>query len=125
MADDGSSERGAVFTRPEVVTAVLDLSGYCSDRPLHRMRLLEPSFGDGDFLLPAVERLLAAYQRNVPDLRHSLSDLRRAVRAVELHSASHAGTAQRLVHCLTNAGISEADANALCDAWLEGVLDFV
>ena len=85
MADDGSSERGAVFTRPEVVTAVLDLSGYCSDRPLHRMRLLEPSFGDGDFLLPAVERLLAAYQRNVPDLRHSLSDLRRAVRAVELH----------------------------------------
>ena len=54
----GADERGAVFTRREVVDFVLDLSGYTTDKPLHRMRLLEPSFGDGDFLLPAVERLL-------------------------------------------------------------------
>lgn len=118
MAGDGGNERGAVFTRPEVVAAVLDLSGYSSDRPLHRMRLLEPSFGDGDFLLPAVERLLAAYRRSVPNLHNALSDLRDAVRAVELHTASHASTARRVVHCLTEAGLSEADASALCDAWL-------
>ena len=53
--------RGAVFTRPEVVAFILDLAGYTVDRPLHRQRLLEPSFGGGDFLLPVVKRLLAAW----------------------------------------------------------------
>lgn len=44
-------ERGAVFTRPDVATAILDLCGYSVDRALHRLRLLQPSFGGGDFLL--------------------------------------------------------------------------
>lgn len=118
MASDGGSERGAVFTRPEVVASMLDLSGYTDDRPLHRMRLLEPSFGDGDFLLPAIERLLSAYRRGVSDLSGARDDLRDAVRAVELHSASHAVTAKRLVELLTRAGLSGADADALCEAWL-------
>jgi hypothetical protein len=56
-------QRGAVFTRREVVQAILDLVGYVADRPLHRMRLLEPSFGEGDFLLPAIDRLLEAHAR--------------------------------------------------------------
>ena len=34
-----------------IVSAILDLSGYVADLPLHRMRLLEPSFGGGEFLL--------------------------------------------------------------------------
>lgn len=118
MAGEGVSERGAVFTLPEVVAVILDLSGYSSIQPLHRMRLLEPSFGNGDFLLPAVERLLTAYLRSVPDLRNAYADLRNAVRAVELHPASHAGTEKRLKQCLIDAGLCGADADALCDAWL-------
>jgi hypothetical protein len=39
--------RGAVNTRPEVVEFMLDLAGYTACQPLHRMRLLEPSFGNG------------------------------------------------------------------------------
>ena len=55
-----SHERGAVFTRIEVVEFMLDLAGYTSDKPLHRFRLLEPSFGGGEFLLEVVRRLLTA-----------------------------------------------------------------
>ncbi len=44
-------DRGAVFTRPEVAATILDLCGYTADRALHRLRLSEPSFGGGDFLL--------------------------------------------------------------------------
>ena len=33
--------RGAIFTRREVVDFILDLAGYTSNRPLHKMRLLE------------------------------------------------------------------------------------
>lgn len=118
MAGEDSIERGAVFTRPEVVTAILDLSGYTVDRPLHRLRLLEPSFGDGDFLLPAVERLLVAYRSTCPDLGSARHDLRDAVRAVELHPASHAATSLRLESLLRETGLSAADARDLCSAWL-------
>src|SRR5262245_45358120 len=54
--------RGAIFTRREVVDFILDLIGYTVDRPLHRLRLLEPSFGKGDFLLPAVKRLIETWK---------------------------------------------------------------
>ena len=56
----GVEERGAVFTRREVVNFILDLVGYTCDRQLHELTLLEPSFGDGDFLLAAIDRLLLA-----------------------------------------------------------------
>src|SRR3546814_1836276 len=57
LAAVDETERGAVYTRPEVVAAILDLCGYTADRPLHQLCLLEPSFGGGDFLLPALDRL--------------------------------------------------------------------
>lgn len=53
LAADSEVDHGAVFTRPEVATAILDLCGYSVDRALHRLRLLKPSFGGGDFLLRA------------------------------------------------------------------------
>ena len=62
MANAGIEARGAIFTRAEVVDFILDLTGYDSALPLHTKRLLEPSFGGGDFLLRAVERLLIAYR---------------------------------------------------------------
>src|SRR5262245_31499047 len=58
----GIEARGAIFTRREVAEFLLDLARYTPNRPLHELRLLEPSFGGGDFLLPAVERLLAAWK---------------------------------------------------------------
>ena len=62
----GVEERGAIFTKREVVDFILDLCGYTPDRPLHTMRLLEPSVGEGDFLIPIVDRLLASYRRRHP-----------------------------------------------------------
>ena len=42
LAVQGEVERGAVFTRAEVVDAILDLARYTADQPLHTRRLLEP-----------------------------------------------------------------------------------
>src|SRR6266542_2844473 len=64
VAAAGIKERGAVYTRRETVEFILDLAGYTDDKPLHHYRLLEPSFGNGDFLLVAVERLLSAYWKS-------------------------------------------------------------
>jgi len=52
LAAAGVEERGAVFTRREVVEFILDLTGYASTAALHKKRLLEPSFGTArSFLL--------------------------------------------------------------------------
>ena len=118
LANAGAAdERGAVFTRREVVDFVLDLSGYTTDKPLHRMRLLEPSFGDGDFLLPAVERLLQAWQRS-GDVAAPIEALSGCVRAVELHGDSVVRTHAALVVLMAQHGIDAKPAMALAETWL-------
>jgi hypothetical protein len=116
MAVAGVEERGAIFTRPEVVDFILDLAGYTVDQPLHQRRLLEPSFGGGDFLLAAVRRLLAAYRRR--DGSDAAHDLRDAIRGVELHRDTFITTNSRLEGELREAGLSRADAASLARAWL-------
>ena len=118
LAGESEVERGAVFTRPEVAAAILDLSGYTVDRPLHRLRLLEPSFGGGDFLLLAVDRMLAAWRRDGGGPGTALSDLRDALRAVELHRESVESVRALLLERLAASGIAAQDAASLCDAWL-------
>lgn len=48
---------GDVFTRREVVVYMLDLLKYTSDRNLSDVRILEPSCGNGEFLLEITSRL--------------------------------------------------------------------
>lgn len=135
LASEGGIEaRGAIFTRSEVVDFILDLTGYTADQPLHRKRLLEPSFGRGDFLLPIVGRLLTAW-RKTKGKRSALSDLGNAIRAVELHHATFAATHAAVVALLIQEKLAQKTAVALADRWLtqgdfllaqiEGPFDFV
>ena len=112
----GTAKRGAVFTRPEVVDFILDLTGYTADKPLHLMRALEPSSGEGDFLLPAIERLLDAWEgAGRPDIHATLAN---AIVAVELHHGSYVTTRRRLIDLLTNRRIAITAARQLAARWL-------
>ncbi|MDZ4402533.1 Eco57I restriction-modification methylase domain-containing protein [Prosthecobacter sp.] len=114
MKTSGDMERGVVYTRSEVVGFILDLTGYTSDKPLWQKRLLEPSFGSGDFLLPALARLLeAAKSDGIP-----AKDLMEAVRAVELHRDTFEATKERVIELLRDAGVSQSDAIMLAGKWL-------
>ena len=118
LSMNGSEEsRGAVFTRREVVDFILDLVGYTQDKPLHTMRLLEPSFGGGDFLLPVVGRLLAAW-RKTKDSGSALGDLGDAIRAVELHEKTYHITCAAVVSLLKKEGVAAEMAVILADRWL-------
>lgn len=129
----GAESRGVVFTRREVVDFILDLAGYTEDRALHEMRLLEPSFGGGDFLLPAIARLLAAWR--TAGAGAAQETLRDAIRAVELHRDTHATTRTAVVGLLRQERLTADTAEALADRWLvqgdflmtglEGRFDFV
>ncbi len=135
VRSDGAGEeaRGAIFTREEVVEFILDLSGYDESKPLHTMRLLEPSSGGGDFLLQAVRRLLKAWRRGGSG--DALVDLGDAIRAVELHQETFEATQQRVLALLEYAGLDSRVARALASRWLvqgdfllvplDGTFDFV
>jgi hypothetical protein len=116
MAAASIDGRGAVFTRPEVVHFILDLVRYTSDAPLHKRRLLEPSIGQGDFLLPAVDRLIASWRTHAPNT--PASSLTDCLRAVELHEDSLETTRQRLISRLREHGVSAATARGLAESWL-------
>jgi len=118
LAAAGSAEkRGAIFTRREVVDFILDLTGYTSDRPLQEIKLLEPSFGDGDFLFPAVDRLLQAWTVSGLSTR-PLETLGNCIRAVELHRDTFNRTHAGLIAKLTGAGIAARTAVSIADRWL-------
>lgn len=118
MAAAGTEGRGAVFTRREVVDFILDLAGYTADKPLHKLRLLEPSMGLGDFLTPVIDRLLTSYRRNAGGQGNAISDLGDCIRAVELHRTSYDQTRALATDALRTHGLAAAEAEALCDVWL-------
>jgi hypothetical protein len=122
LANAGTDERGAIFTKREVVDFILDLCGYTVDRPLHAVQVLEPSFGGGDFLLVIIDRLLASWRvwggegtDPVADPVVALSD---SIRAVELHRASFDATRTKVIAALVASRMSTAQAEALANCWL-------
>jgi hypothetical protein len=135
LATQGGIEaRGAIFTRAEVVDFILDLVGYTEDQPLYQKRLLEPCCGAGDFLLPAIDRLLVAW-RTSKNKGSIIDALGGALRAVELHRETFAATRQEVIERIMQEGGTLQTATALADCWLmqgdflleppEGPFDFV
>jgi len=114
----GREERGAVFTRREVVEFILDLVGYRVERPLHRLRLLEPSCGDGNFIVVAVERLLDAWAGSADRMKDPVAQLADSLVAVELHAATLKRTRNQLKGILEGAGLTGRQSTALLDQWL-------
>jgi hypothetical protein len=112
-----ATERGAVFTRREVVEFMLDLTGYTANRPLPQMRLLEPSVGHGDFLLPAIDRLLSAWCSAPHHMRDS-AILKPAIRGVELHHETFKAVRQNVIDHLIGHGLPRQGAVELADVWL-------
>ena len=113
----GTGARGAIFTRSEVVNFILDIVGYTEDQPLHEKRILEPSFGGGDFLVPIVSRLLTAWKA-AKGTESALDDLSNAIRAVELHRETYDTTHAAVVSLLNHKGLPAGTAAVLANRWL-------
>ena len=111
--DSDADERGAIYTKREVVEFMLDLAGYEPSQPLHRMRLLEPSFGGGEFLLAAIRRLMSAFKAS-----DGQSDLAHCIRAVELHRSTFNATKGKVDSLLSEHGLGETERSRLISAWL-------
>jgi hypothetical protein len=115
LSASGAEERGAVFTRREVVEFILDLIGYTADKDLSEVRMLEPSFGGGDFLGIIIERLMGSWKRR---RGMEIANLFGALVAVEVHRESFTKTKKQILGQLEAHGVSREDAAALANAWL-------
>jgi type I restriction-modification system DNA methylase subunit len=110
-------ERGAIYPRRETVDFILDLVGYTPDKPLHHYTLLEPSFGNGDFLVRAVERLVTSYRRT-NSLNTAVADLRGAIVGIEIDPDAAEITVKLLTELLSRFGFDLKHICALLGAWL-------
>ena len=110
-----SEKNGVVYTKPWVVELILDLAGYTADRDLGHQLAIEPAFGDGAFLLPMVNRLLAAARRDeIP-----LAALETCLIAYELEPSSAGRTHQFLVERLVEQhNVDAATGRELVKAWI-------
>ncbi len=115
---DTSEPVGAVFTKPEIVRLILDLVGYTCDRPLLDHRLLEPSCGDGAFLIEVAERLVQSIGDDVLQLPWDDLRLDCAIRAVDISSANVASAQALLASWLIAKGCPAERASALTLAWI-------
>lgn len=77
-------------------------------------KILEPSFGKGDFLFLIIERLLNSFELERP----SVKKLVNAIRAVELHDETFHRTKSALINFLATKGFSYDDTKAIVDSWL-------
>lgn len=104
-----------MFTNPEVVYFMLDPVGRTSDHDPTELRILGPSFGNGGFLLPVVDRLLTSRKARRPDREpHGL--LHDCLKGVELHRNTASATEPKMIAKLQAASIGEATAQDLAGA---------
>lgn len=67
-------QHGDVFTSPEVVSFMLDLVGYTSAKDLSTVKILEPSCGDGEFVVEIVRRLRDSSRKYKFDFRKAFQE---------------------------------------------------
>jgi adenine-specific DNA-methyltransferase len=75
MTGNSSGERGAIFTKKEVVDFMLDEVGYVSTQNLSDIRVLEPSSGEGAFAIEIIHRLYESSTRFSFDFGKALKNL--------------------------------------------------
>lgn len=105
---------GVVLTKPHIVQLILDLATYTPKRNLTKLRLLEPSCGEGAFLIEAVHRLLASAKR----YRVPLSKLIGSIRAYDIDDASVVHTKTAIRRLLVESGAGPDLADSLVAQWI-------
>lgn len=106
--------KGVVYTREWVVELILDLAGYVPDVDLAARCVVEPSAGEGAFLVPIVRRLVDSLERH----GRSFCEAREAVRAYELEERSASRVVDVVVAELRRRGADARTARSVAQGWV-------
>lgn len=97
-----------------MVDLILDSAGYVPSVPLFERLLVEPSAGDGSFLLAAAERLVESCRRHVVPVVRG----RESIAAFELDPRSVENARGGLHALLVRLEVPEADRERLAASWV-------
>ncbi|MBW4079330.1 MAG: N-6 DNA methylase [Acidobacteria bacterium] len=106
--------KGVVYTRGWVVDLILDLAGYRDSEDLAALYAVEPSAGDGAFLLPMIRRLLDSVEKH----GRPLDEARNALHAYELDERSATRAIGLAVSELVRRGVDAAIAKTIAHGWV-------
>lgn len=117
--NDSQQSYGAVFTRAVIVELILDLVGYNHESGrLATRRVLEPSCGEGAFVMPILQRLIHAEKSRPHGVDWKDSILNDALRAVDLHAPALDTLRGKVIQYLVDAGCPQPRAADLAARWL-------
>ena len=94
---------GQIFTPENFVNLTLDNVGYMGDNILNR-KILEPSFGDGAFLLKIIERLLT-YCLELNFTEYEISEQLSRIYGIEIDEELFNVTKDKIKHLLDSYGL--------------------
>jgi adenine-specific DNA-methyltransferase len=114
MVSAAVEPKGVVYTKAWVVGLLLDLADYRSDSNLVDAVAVEPAAGDGAFLGPMIERLIASCRK----YGRPLADCRGSLVAYELDVASAYRARALAVNILTEHGVEKSVAESLAGSWV-------
>ena len=95
-------EHGSVTTREEVADFMLDLCGYTGGSDLSGVSVLDPSAGDGVFIIAAIRRLFDSAQRFGFDFQRAVGNLA----AVEIDTPKSRRLEKKISSCVKGLGLT-------------------
>lgn len=117
--EQSESEKGQIYTRPKVVEFMLTAIGLNTIQDFKNARILEPSCGEGEFVVAIVNRLI-----NLPKARPSVTQLSTKLLAVDLVTQSLEISKRKVASLLKKHGYSASDVSYLLNKWFKAT-DFL
>lgn len=110
--EHSDANKGQIYTRPEVVNFMLTVAGLHDGIDLKNIRVLEPSCGDGEFVVAVAKRLIGGRED-----KPTKDQLMGKILAIDLVGDSVEIAKARVGELLINYGYSKKDKNALLNDW--------
>ncbi|MGH1461982.1 MAG: Eco57I restriction-modification methylase domain-containing protein [Neptuniibacter sp.] len=106
------SDKGQIYTRTNVVEFMLTIIGLNTPDEIERARILEPSCGEGEFVVAIVDRLI-----NLPPKRPTVDQLSKQLLAVDLVENSLEIAKGKVALLLEERGYNKLEVSLLLERW--------
>jgi len=110
--EHSEAEKGQIYTRPEVVDFMLTSMGLKFGGDLKDIRVLEPSCGEGEFVLAIAKRLIG-----IPEKKPAVNQLLGKIVAVDLVGSSIEVAKSKINKLLLDSGYSAAEIKEILEDW--------
>lgn len=110
--EHSESDKGQIYTRPEVVNFMLNVIGLNTQTDFQNARILEPSCGEGEFVIAIVKRLL-----RLSKSRPGIEKLANKILAVDMVNSSLNIAKRKISAVLQEYGYNTFEINTLLNQW--------